>query len=429
MNAGTRFWGCFVKRCDTRLDTPADAGTNTGSTATLTAFAVDPLCRSTRTTFYLDRIATYNTPNLQTSSQVQAKGGQFPSWASAALGNFTWTWKARTSAAIGNEAGVVGPDTASRTFDQQGGAGLPRSLYLNVNETVWPVVAGVGANARSLYLNVNETVWAQVVAARSLYLNANETIWAQPILARSLYLLEAIRDGEVFPWLNHLSPTEQYEGGQVDLYGDGFGGILEAAAGATITVDSVNGGYIAANAVDRSNGSWVSNSNRANAWIRFTFGATKRIVAVALEGAGNGWGVPRFLFSSGAEIGGGFGVPGGQDWSPEYPCGTTRGLYIFPTYRDTTYVEIRGPAGDGTTFVGLYEVWILEEVVPQQNAETSRAWINLGLLSEQDMGIVSWQNRSPNFYPANSGVPPLPAATVTIPSGAVSGLVNVQEET
>ena len=120
----------------------------------------------------------------------------------------------------------------------------------------------------------------------------------------------------MFPWLNHLSPAEQYEGGQVDLYGDGFGGFLEAAAGATITVDSVNGGYVAANAVDRSTGSWVSNANRANAWIRFTFGATKRIVGVALEGAGNGWGVPRFLFSAGAEIGGGVAVPGGVERRP-----------------------------------------------------------------------------------------------------------------
>ena len=44
------------------------------------------------------------------------------------------------------------------------------------------------------------------------------------------------------------------------------------------------------------------------------------------------------------------------------------------------------------------------------------------------MGIVSWRNRSPNWHPANSGVAPLPAATVTVPAGAVSGLVTVQEE-
>ena len=45
------------------------------------------------------------------------------------------------------------------------------------------------------------------------------------------------------------------------------------------------------------------------------------------------------------------------------------------------------------------------------------------------MGIVVWTNRSPNLYPANSGVPILPAATVTVPSGAVSGLVTVEETT
>jgi hypothetical protein len=45
------------------------------------------------------------------------------------------------------------------------------------------------------------------------------------------------------------------------------------------------------------------------------------------------------------------------------------------------------------------------------------------------MGIVAWLTRSPNWYPANSGIAPLPAATVTVPSGAVSGLVYVEETT
>ena len=109
MNAARRFWGCFVGRADTRLDSPADGGTNTGSTVTLQAKSVDPLCRSTLTTFYMDRVATFTTPNLQTSSQVAAKGGQTASWASAALGNFGWYWRARTSAAVGGTAaGVTG---------------------------------------------------------------------------------------------------------------------------------------------------------------------------------------------------------------------------------------------------------------------------------------------------------------------------------
>jgi hypothetical protein len=429
MNAGTRLWGAYLKRSDTRPNAPSEGGTNTSNTVSLSAYALDPLMRATRTTFQLDRLAAFNTEHLQTSAQVNGYGGQLATWASSAIPNFTWFWRARTSVAIGNGEGTVGPYTTAISFQQAGGAGIPRSLYTYVNKSIEAVTPAVGTNARSLYTYVNKSVQALSVLERALYLYVNKAIQALEVEARALYLYEATHDGEVFPWLNHLNPTEQYEGGQVELYGDGFGGFLEAAAGATITVDSVNGSYIAANAVDRSNGSWVSNANRANAWIRFTFGSSKRIVAIALEGAGNGWGVPRFVFSSGADVDGVVAVPGGADLSPEYPCGGTRQLYVLATPRDTTYVEIRGPAGDGTTFVGLYEVWIIEEVQPPQNAEVSRAWLNIDLLSVQDMGIVTWQNRSPNWHPANSGVASLPAAVVTVPVAAVSGLVTVQEET
>jgi hypothetical protein len=317
VNAGTRLWGAFLRRSDTRPSSPSEGATNTGSTVSLSAYAVDPLLRSTRTTFYLDRLAIFNTGSLQTSSQVNGRGGQLATWASSAIGNFTWYWRARTSVAIGSEAGTVGPYTPAISFQQAVGEGIPRSLYAYVNKSVQAVTPGVGTASRDLYLYVNKSMHVVPIQARCLYVYVNRVIFPVIPMRRSLYLYESTRDGEVFPWLNHLSPTEQYEGGQVSLYGDGFGGILEAAADATITVDSVNGSYIAANAVDRSTGSWVSNSNRANAWIRFTFGATKRIVAVALEGAGNGWGVPRFLFSSGAEIGGGFGVPGGLNMGSE----------------------------------------------------------------------------------------------------------------
>jgi hypothetical protein len=428
MNAGTRLWGAYLKRSDTRPNAPSEGGTNTSSTVSLSAYAFDPLMRTTRTTFQLDRLAMFNTASLQTSSQVNGVGGQLATWASSAIGNFTWFWRARTSVSIGNGEGTIGPYSAAISFQQAGGAGVPRSLYTYLNKSMNAVTPAVGTNARSLYVVVNKSMQTLAVLARSLYPYVNRTIQAQAVLARALYLYEATRDGEVFPWLNHLSPTEQYEGGQVNLYGDGFGEFLEAAAGATITVDSTNGSYIPEYAVDRSTGSWVSNSNRANAWIRFTFGSSKRIVAIALEGAGNGWGVPRFQFSSGGEVSGGVAVPGGANLSPEYPCGATRYLYILPTPRDTTYVEIRGPVGDGTTFVGLYEVWIIEAIVPADAAEASRAWLNIDLITEQDMGIVAWQNRSPNWHPANSGVAPQPAATVTIPAGAVSGLVTVQEE-
>jgi len=224
-----------------------------------------------------------------------------------------------------------------------------------------------------------------------------------------------------------IDPVEQYAGGQVDLYGDGFGELVEVAAGATISVDSVNASYIGANAVDRSTGSWVSNGG-AGAWIRFTFGAAKKIVAIALESAGNGWGVPLFRFSDGgADIAGGVAVPGGVGNIAEYPVGTTRALYALPAPRTTTYVEIRIASGAPGSFGGLYEAWIYEDL--DDVAETSRVWLNFGGPAVTDLGIVVWANRSPGLYPANSGVPIAKAATVTLPAAATSGLVIVREET
>jgi hypothetical protein len=405
--------GAFIANVQSLPTSPASGATNTATTVTVQGKNLDPFMRLGAAQFQVDRIATFATPDLQTSSNVTVQGwAATPAqWVSATIGNGTWVYRVRsTLVRVGGGPGVTGRYSTPVEFTQSGGA-LVRGLYLYVNRSVATGVPITGSNGRSLYLYVNHSVFVYVAS-------------------RSLYLYRNARDGEVSPWLNHINPTEQYILGQVDLYGDGFGQYLEVAAGATITVDSVNGGYVAENAVDRSNGSWVSNNNRANAWIRFTFPSTKRIVGVALEGAGNNWGVPRFVFSSGADIDGVVAVPGGADNSPEYPCGGTRRLYWFPsTPRDTTFVEIRGPAGDGTTFIGLYEVWIIEEVVPAQNAETSRAALNLGFPFETTMGIVAWQNRSPNFWPANSGVPPLPAATVTVSVDSESGLMYVEEST
>ena len=300
--------------------------------------------------------------------------------------------------------------------------GIPRSLYLYENLGVQPQSVA----ARSLYLYVNDGVQIVPVAARSLYLYENLGIQALTILARALYLYEATRDGEVFPWLMKIDPVEQYTGGQVDLFGDGFGELLEAAAGATITVDSTNGSNVAGNAVDRAASTvWASNGG-AGAWIRFTFGAAKKIVGIALEGSGATWGVPEFQFSDGgANVTGDTAVPAGVAVGTEYPVGTTRTLYTLPAPRTTTYVEIRiASGGSGTR--GLSEVWILEDLDDQ--AETSRAWLNFGELTVTDLGIVLWANRSPNLWPANSGVPILAAATVTLPAAAVSGLVIVREE-
>src|SRR4051812_21976183 len=145
------------------------------------------------------------------------------------------------------------------------GAILARSLYTYENKSIWahPELT------RSLYTYENKGVWAHPELTRSLFLYENRGMWALAALRRSLYGYEATRDGEVFPWLMRINPTEQYRNGQVDLFGDGFGELLEAAAGATITTSSVSGANVGDGAVDRSSGQWVSTSG-TGAWIRFT---------------------------------------------------------------------------------------------------------------------------------------------------------------
>jgi hypothetical protein len=425
LNPALAILGCYAKRADTRLESPGDTTTNVGS-LTLGARPVDPLARRSSTSFYLDRIGLYNTPQLSASAGVNGFGGIPAAWSPATPPNGRWYWRARSSAGIGNEIGVQGPYTSSFAFDEAGGAGIPRSLYSYVNKGVQTVIPGVGANARALYLYVNKG-FINAVLSRALYLYVNKA-YINSVRSRALYVYRNTRDTEVFPWLMKIDPVEQYAGGQVDLYGDGFGEVVEVAAGATITVDSVNASYVGANTVDRSTGSWVSNSNQSGAWIRYTFGAAKKIVAIALESAGNGWGVPEFRFSDGlGNVTGGSSVPGGVNYAPEYPVGVTRRLYTLPATRTTTYVEIRVSGGGGTTFIGLYEVWIYEDL--DDLAETSRVWLNFGLVSVADLGIVVWANRSPNLYPANGGVPIAKAATVTLPAAATSGLVIVREET
>jgi hypothetical protein len=298
---------------------------------------------------------------------------------------------------------------------------LARSLYLYEN-------AGVQAIAplkRDLYLYENKGVQALAIAHRSLYLYENRGIEALAPRARDLYVYEATRDGEVFPWLMKIDPTEQYRGGQVALFGDGFGELLEVAAGSTITTSSVNGGNVGGNAVDRTGAEWVSNDGAA-AWIRFTFAGPQTIVAIALEdrlAGGNSWGVPLFRFSdAGADLVGATAVPipAAVDRSSEYLVGTKRTLYTLPAPRSVTWVEVRVSSGGGGANRGLSEVWAYAD--SDQAAEGSRS-----LLAGELMGIVAWANRSPGLWPANSGIPILSAATVTVPVDGVSGLVVVEE--
>ncbi len=301
---------------------------------------------------------------------------------------------------------------------------IPRSLYLYENMGVEPQTVP----ARALYLYENMGVEIVPVADRALYLYENLQIDALVLLARSLYVYENLRDGEVFPWLMKLDPTEQYRGGQVDLYGDGFGELLEAAAGATITTSSVSGGNVGGNTVDRTTSAWVCTDVATDAWIRFTFGAPKTIVGIALEArtTAPAWGAPVFRFSDGGAdvVGASLGLLDASLSSTEYPVGGGRVYYALPAPRTTTYVEVRSTA-NGTTGRGLREVWILEDL--DQAAESSASILNDGLVTETALGIAAWSNRSPGLWPANGGVPITKAATVTLPADAESGLVIVEE--
>ena len=124
-----------------------------------------------------------------------------------------------------------------------------RSLYLYYNAGVGP---GDGAPpdpsdvpARALYLYYNggihghpiggEPLDGDDVLARVLYLYYSLTHDRTPddVPARALYLYEAYTNGEIFPWIERIRPTEQYEGGQVEIYGDGFGA-TQGAEGSSI---------------------------------------------------------------------------------------------------------------------------------------------------------------------------------------------------
>ena len=160
-----------------------------------------------------------------------------------------------------------------------------------------------------------------------------------------------------------------------------------------------------ANAVDRSLEVWVSNGNRRTRGSASPSGprsgsSPSRSRAPARLGRPAVPVLRRARRSTAASR-----CRAGPTWGPSTRCGTTRtALRRCPTPRDTTYVEIRGPVGTARRFVGLYEVWIYEGRC-RRPAEDSRAWLNLvTCVTEQDIGIVAWQNRSPNFYPANSGV-------------------------
>ena len=319
------------------------------------------------------------------------------------------------NAAISPVAGASAPGLVA------GLTNLVRSLYLYENVGIEALTVA----ARSLYAYENRGIQALSIAARSLYAYENRGIEALTPLARGLYLYESTRDGEPFPWLMKIDPTEQHRGGQVNLWGDGLGELVEVAAGATITTSSVSGADVGGNTVDRAASAWVCTDVGTDAWVRFAFGAPKTIVGLALEArtSGPAWGAPVFRFSDGGAdvVGASLGLLDASLSSAEYPVGAGRVYYALPAPRTTTYVEVRSTANT-TTGRGLREVWIFEDL--DQAAETST--VALGI---DGMGIVSWSNRSPGLHPANGGQPITAAATVTVPATAESGLVVVEEST
>lgn len=304
--------------------------------------------------------------------------------------------------------------------------GIPRSVYLYENKGM----QGLSLDARSLYAYENVALQAIEVEARALYLYENYSLLIV-VLRRSLYLYEATRDTEVFPWLMRLAPDEQVRGGQVDLYGDGLGEIVERGAdvGNTVTASSTNGSNVPENATSRTASEWVSNDG-TSAWLRIAFSAPRNVVGVALEdrlGIGNLWGVPRFRFSDGGpDVNGATAVPQPIP-STDYAVGSGRLYYALPSARLVDWIEVRIASGGAGANRGLSEVWVYadEDVA----AEDSQVLSNLGLITEAVFGIVAWSNRSPGLYPANSGLPIQVAATVTVPNDAESGMVRVRENT
>lgn len=124
-----------------------------------------------------------------------------------------------------------------------------RSLYLYESYAASAVaghtmaVEDVAARALYAYYSASAYGWpsggepldGDDVLARALYLYVSivHDRTTDDVPRRALYLYEAYTNDEIFPWIERISPTEQYRGGQVEIYGDGFGA-TQGAEGATI---------------------------------------------------------------------------------------------------------------------------------------------------------------------------------------------------
>ncbi len=155
---------------------------------------------------------------------------------------------------------------------------LARTLYLYENIGSGPGDGTTNGpedvDARTLYLYANEgahgwpaggeTMGPDDVLARTLYLFVNIGHDRDPsdVAGRALYVYEAYTNDEIFPWIERIRPTEQYRGGQVEIYGDGFGATA-AAEGSSVRLGvydpAVSGPGLVLGVV-----SWSSRS--ANLW-------------------------------------------------------------------------------------------------------------------------------------------------------------------
>lgn len=122
-----------------------------------------------------------------------------------------------------------------------------RSLYLYYNKaatiTSGQARSGADVASRTLYTYYNKAATSTAgrrmsppdVDSRSLYLFVNRAHDRTPddVASRSLYAYVAYDSTELFPWIEKIAPVEQSRGGQVAVYGDGFGG-TEAAEGGIV---------------------------------------------------------------------------------------------------------------------------------------------------------------------------------------------------
>lgn len=120
-----------------------------------------------------------------------------------------------------------------------------RALYLYVNKSA-SIRGGAKPDqqdvaSRSLYAYVNKAKHGLAgqrvlnqndILSRSLYIYLNIAHDRDPtnVIARALYLYDEKIDGELFPWIMKIEPTEALEGQQVRIYGDGFGATQAAEA-------------------------------------------------------------------------------------------------------------------------------------------------------------------------------------------------------